>query len=36
MSVNTIIYAARVDNFAAVQTLTLAPSSPVIQSPSLE
>jgi hypothetical protein len=25
MSVNTIIYAARVDNFAAVQTLTLAP-----------
>jgi hypothetical protein len=28
MSVNTIIYAARVDNFAAVQTLTLAPVQP--------
>ena len=25
MSVNTIIYAARVDNYAAVQTLTLSP-----------
>jgi len=28
MSVNTIIYAARVDNFAAVQTLTIAPVQP--------
>ena len=28
MSVNTIIYAARVDNFAAVQTLTLSPVQP--------
>jgi hypothetical protein len=28
MSVNTIIYASRVDNFAAVQTLTLAPVQP--------